>query len=144
MCEYPLSFSLSCVFLSLPSHSLFFCPLFIYNRTWQGIISCIMNSDTPVIYTVTVYYNLLSLKTLNVNYVLLKSCGGRKVVQKHRQSLLLPSRHVMLSSLIQAATVKCNKSNYCRFCMLMNWAVIDLDCTNILDLIDWDCTAWCF
>ena len=57
---------LSSVCLSLPSHS-FFLPSFIYNRTWQGIISCIMKSSRPVIHTVTLHYGLLSLKTLNVN-----------------------------------------------------------------------------
>lgn len=100
--------SLSCVFLSLPSHSLFFCPSFIYNRTWQGIISCIMKSSRPVIYTVTVYYSLLSLKTLNVNEATLCSAEVWVVAVSGSETLLghnadsyccCPPRYVMKKQL---------------------------------------------
>lgn len=127
-----LFLSFSSIFLSLPSHCLF-CPSYIYNRTWQRIISCIMKSSRPVIYTVAVYYSLLSLKTLNVNEAILCSVkvwvvgvSGSEMLSGHNADSYCCFLHGAwwktawyMLQIVKCMGVSKWLSNYCSLCTLM-------------------------
>lgn len=116
--------------------TLFLCPSFIFNRTWQGIISCIMKSSRPVIYTVTVYYSLLSLKTLTVNEAILWSFKVRVEGISISEMLLdwntdsncccLESDEKAVWYMQQCAGSWKWFNNYCPLCRLMNGLVMQI------------------